>query len=127
MTRKEKYIKAYRKSIEKLYDDTCSIYESGMIKDPKTKITKPTDDILVVENQQCRISFKTISSTNQTESNNRTSQEIKLFIAPELLIKEGSKIVITRNGRTTEYKNSGTPAIYSTHQEIILTLVKEYA
>lgn len=127
MTRKEKYIAAYRKSIEKLYDDTCSIYESGMIKDPKTKITKPTDDILVVENQQCRISFKTISPTNQTESNNKTSQEIKLFIAPELLIKEGSKIVITRNGRTTEYKNSGTPAIYSTHQEIILTLVKEYA
>ncbi|WP_306583852.1 hypothetical protein [Fusobacterium ulcerans] len=127
MTRKEKYIAACRKSIEKLYDDTCNIYESGMIKDPKTKITKPTDDILVVENQQCRISFKTISPTNQTESNNKTSQEIKLFIAPELLIKEGSKIVITRNGRTTEYRNSGTPAIYSTHQEIILTLVKEYA
>jgi hypothetical protein len=127
MTRKEKYIAAYRKSIEKLYDDTCNIYESGLRKDPKTKITKPASDILVAENQQCRISFKTISPTSQTESNNKTSQEIKLFIAPELLIKEGSKIVITRNGRTTEYKNSGTPAIYSTHQEIILTLVKEYA
>ena len=127
MTRKEKYIVACRKSIEKLYDDTCNIYESGYVKNQETGITKPTDDILVVENQQCRISFKTISPTNQTESNNKTSQEIKLFIAPELLIKEGSKIVITRNGRTTEYKNSGTPAIYSTHQEIILTLVKEYA
>lgn len=127
MTRKEKYIAAYRKSIEKLYGDTCNIYESGLRKDPKTKITKPASDILVAENQQCRISFKTISPTSQTESNNKTSQEIKLFIAPELLIKEGSKIVITRNGRTTEYKNSGTPAIYSTHQEIILTLVKEYA
>lgn len=127
MTRKEKYIKAYRKSIEELYNDTCNIYESGYVKDQETGITKPTDDILVVANQQCRISFKTISPTNQTENNNKTSQEIKLFIAPELLIKEGSKIVITRNGRTTEYKNSGTPAIYSTHQEIILTLVKEYA
>lgn len=127
MTRKEKYIAAYRKSIEKLYDDTCSIYESGLRKDSKIGITKPTADNLVVKNQQCRISFKTISPTNQTESNNKTSQEIKLFIAPELLIKEGSKIVITRNGRTTEYRNSGTPAIYSTHQEIILTLVKEYA
>ncbi len=127
MTRKEKYIAACRKSIERLYDDTCNIYESGLRKDSKTGITKPTADNLVVKNQQCRISFKTISPTNQTESNNKTSQEIKLFIAPELLIKEGSKIVITRNGRTTEYKNSGTPAIYSTHQEIILTLVKEYA
>lgn len=127
MTRKEKYVAAYRKTIEKLYDDTCNIYENGLRKDPKTKITKPTADNLVVKNQQCRISFKTISPTNQTESNNKISQEIKLFIAPELLIKEGSKIVITRNGRTTEYKNSGTPAIYSTHQEIILTLVKEYA
>lgn len=127
MTRKEKYIAACRQSIEKLYDDICNIYESGLRKDSKTGITKPTADNLVVKNQQCRISFKTISPTNQTESNNKTSQEIKLFIAPELLIKEGSKIVITRNGRTTEYKNSGTPAIYSTHQEIILILVKEYA
>ena len=127
MTRKEKYIAACRKSIEKLYDDICNIYESGLRKDSKTGITKPTADNLVVKNQQCRISFKTISPTNQTESNNKISQEIKLFIAPELLIKEGSKIVITRNGRTTEYKNSGTPAIYGTHQEIILTLVKEYA
>lgn len=127
MTRKEKYIAAYRKSIEELYDDTCNIYESGYIKDQETGITKPTDDVLVVANQQCRISFKTITPANQTESGNKTSQEIKLFIAPELLIKEGSKIVITRNGRATEYRNSGTPAIYDTHQEIILTLVKEYA
>ena len=127
MTRKEKYIEAYRKTIEKLYDDTCNIYESGYIKDQETGITKPADDILVVTNQQCRISFKNLGSAFQTEGPAKLSQEIKLFIAPELIIKEGSKIVITRNGRTTEYKNSGTPAIYSTHQEIILTLVKEYA
>ncbi|MEH1740097.1 hypothetical protein V6948_07855 [Fusobacterium varium] len=127
MTKTEKLLKSYRESLERFYTDTCSIYESGLIKDLKTGITKPTADNLVVKNQQCRISFKTISPTNQTDSNNKISQEIKLFIAPELLIKEGSKIVITRNGRTTEYKNSGTPAIYSTHQEIILILVKEYA
>ena len=127
MTRKEKYISAYRKSLERFYTDTCSIYESGIRKDPKTGITKPTDDILLVENQQCRISFKNLSPAVQTDGPSKLSQEIKLFIAPELLIKEGSKIVIIRNGRTTEYKNSGTPAIYGTHQEIILTLVKEYA
>lgn len=127
MTRKEKYIKAYRNSIQELYNDTCSIYESGYVKDQETGITKPTDDILVVANQQCRISFKNLGATFQTEGPAKLSQEIKLFIAPELLIKEGSKIVITRNGRTTEYKNSGTPAIYDTHQEIILALAEDYA
>lgn len=127
MTRKEKYIAACRKSIEKLYDDICNIYESGYVKDQETGITKPTDDILVVANQQCRISFKNLGATFQTEGPAKLSQEIKLFIAPELLIKEGSKIVITRNERTTEYKNSGTPAIYDTHQEIILALAEDYA
>lgn len=127
MTRKEKYIKAYRKSIEKLYDDVCNIYESGYIKDQETGITKPAEDIPVVVNQECRISFKNLGSAFQTEGPAKLSQEIKLFIAPELIIKEGSKIVVIRNGRTREYKNSGTPAIYDTHQEIILTLVKEYA
>lgn len=46
----------------------------------------------------------------------------KLFISPDVAIKAGSKIIVTQHGRTTEYSNSGVPAVYPTHQEIMLTL-----
>ena len=102
-------------------------YETGYIKDLETGITKASNDILVVENEPCRISFKSLAPAAQTNGPAELSQEIKLFIAPEHNIKEGSKIVVNRNGKILEYKHSGASALYDSHQEIVLTLVKEYA
>lgn len=123
----EKAKRAYRRAIERLYEDRCNIYESGYIKDVETGITKPKNNILVIENEPCRISFKNSVPTSQTESIANISQEIKLFIAPEHNIKEGSKIVVTRNGKELEYKCTGASALYYSHQEISLLFVKEYA
>ena len=53
--------------------------------------------------------------------------KVKLFIAPEINVMPGSKIVVTQKGRTTEYKNSGEPAIFDTHQEIMLVKFKGWA
>ena len=115
-----------RKSIEKLYHDTCNIYEYQKIKNSATKRTgfKP---VLIHENIKCRISFKNITSANQTTGEAETKQVTVLFISPDIIIKENSKIDITRNGKVFEYKNSGTPAVYSSHQEIVLELYKEQA
>ncbi len=55
------------------------------------------------------------------------AQVTKLFIAPEINIKAGSKLVITHEGVTTEYIRSGVPAIHSNHQEVVIELFKEYA
>lgn len=55
------------------------------------------------------------------------SQSVKLFISPDIVIKAGSKIIVTQHGRTTEYSNSGVPAVYPTHQEIMLTLFEGWA
>ena len=123
----ERAKKAYRRAIERFYDDRCYIYETGYIKDLETGITKASNDILVVENEPCRISFKSLAPAAQTNGPAELSQEIKLFIAPEHNIKEGSKIVVNRNGKILEYKHSGASALYDSHQEIVLTLVKEYA
>jgi hypothetical protein len=49
------------------------------------------------------------------------------LIAPEIHVKPGSKLTITQNGVTTEYKNSGEPALFDTHQEIILELFKGWS
>ena len=75
----------------------------------------------------CRVSFEDIYVNTETDTEAKKLQKIKLFIAPELDIKSGSKIVVTRKGRVTSYKNSGEPAIYDTHQEIMLELFKGWA
>ena len=53
--------------------------------------------------------------------------DIKLFLSPDIIVKAGSNITVTQAGKTTEYIASGIPAIYDTHQEIMLVLSKERA
>ena len=73
------------------------------------------------------ISFKSSDNTDNSESASALSQTIKVFLAPEVNVKPGSKLSITRNGVTTDYKNSGEPARYDTHQEITLELFKGWS
>ena len=109
-----------RKAIESLYTGECSITEYKKIK--KQNGSTGFRETMVIEHQPCRISFKTIASAKEGAMNQSITQVIKLFIAPEIVVKTGSKITVTQNNITTEYKSSGKPAMYATHQEIILEL-----
>ena len=115
-----------RKAIESRYDGVCTISNYQNIEDPITFVTE-LKEVEVIKEQPCRLSYSSIPATTQTDTINAVSQSIKLFIAPEVNIPAGSKIVVTQNGRTTVYKNSGQPAIYSTHQEINLELCEDKA
>lgn len=114
-----------RKIIESLYQDLCDVIEKQSIKNPITHITEQKD-ITVIQKQPCRLSFQNINSVSEGNVAIQT-QIVKLFIAPELDIKAGSKIVVTHKGRTLSYKRSGTPAIYSNHQEIVLEQLDKWA
>lgn len=82
-------------------------------------------DRLTAQNEKV-VSFETLtSSTGDPVAT--VSQSVKLFISPDVVIKAGSKIIVTQHGRTTEYSNSGVPAVYPTHQEIMLTLFEGWA
>lgn len=83
-------------------------------------------DVVVLEDEPCRLSFSSspsVSDGNVPEIN----QTVKLFFAPNITVKEGSKVTVTQNGVTTVYKQSGTPAVYQTHTEINLELFKGWA
>lgn len=116
-----------RKATESLYTGLCSVYVLDTVRNPDTKQSVQTEKLLF-ENQACRVSFE---SNNTTAKSNDTvyekPQSIKLFIAPELDVTPGSKIVVTQNGRTTTYKSSGVPRVYITHQEIELELSERWA
>lgn len=115
-----------RKMQEKLYDGRATVTESQKVKDEKTKLTS-TEEVIVLEDEPCRLSYSNVSTTDQTESVAKTSQIIKLFMSPETKIKPGAKITVTQAGVTETYECSGTPAVYETHQEIILKLAGRFA
>ncbi len=119
-------VTAERKAIESQYTGRCTVYEYQSVKDPETKITTK-QEIPVLMDQPCRLSFKTITSTSPTDGTATITQAVKLFIAPEIAIKPGSKITVTQNGATADYQRSGQPAVYTNHQEIVLELFEGWA
>lgn len=114
-----------RKAIEMTYEGKCTITEHQ-------KVTKPNKstgfrDVVVLEEQPCKLSFEKITTNANTANAAKLIQTAKVLIAPEIQIKPGSKLTITQNGVTTDYQSSGEPAVYTNHQEIMLDLFKGWA
>ena len=110
-----------RKAIESLYRARCSITETRKTLDPVTKRVTFTD-VVTVKNEPCRLSFSSVANAVQGSEVANVAQVVKLFIRPELTVLAGSKIEVTQNGVTSKYVASGKPAVYSNHQEIVLTI-----
>lgn len=126
MFQKTKVVNKARKAVESLYDGFCTITEYQKIK--KENKSTGFSEVVVVENQPCRLSFQSVNSTTATETGaSAVTQSVKLFLAPEIKVKPGSKITVTQNDVTAEYQNSGVPAVYGTHQAIILELFKGWS
>ena len=109
-----------RRTIEKYYDKTCTVTEYQ-----KTKVNGVVSfaEVQVLVDVPCRLSYKTIASNNETDSVSQIHQVTKLFISPDLIIPTGSKITVDG----IDYSRSGVPAVYDTHQEIVLELFKGWS
>lgn len=116
----------HRQAVEETYDGRCSIYEKHSRKESVSKVTVQ-DEEMVRENEPCHLSFSRTSPAGGTETTATVSQTIKLFLAPEIEIKPGSRIEVTQHGRTENYARSGMAAVYSSHQEILLEVWRGYA
>ena len=113
-------LKEAREAIYSLWTGVCNIFG---FKDTEDKYGATIHtEVALFENLPCRLSFKNISQTSQTESFAATNQIVKLFIAPEVYVPPGSIIEVTQNSVTRKYKHSGISAVYTNHQEIVLDL-----
>lgn len=124
MLSKNQLVRA-RNLIEKGYHGTCTITERQKI----TKADHSTGftDVTICENTPCRLSFESKTASSETDSVNTISQIIKLFISPDITIAPGSRVVVNQDNLQCAYKSTGIPAVYPTHQEIILKSDKEMA
>lgn len=119
--------RAARAALEEYhYRDKCTVIQRQGIKDAKTGLTKQVE-VTVLEDVPCKLSFETVKNTESSDTAAALSQTTKLFLAPELVISPGSKILVTHEGRQTAYKQSGEAAVYPSHQEIVVTLFKGWA
>ncbi len=117
-----KELEKAKKAIQSLWTGVCNIFGFRDIEDEYGATTQA--EVTLFENLPCRLSFKNISQTSQTESFAVSSQVVKLFIAPDVYIPPGSVIEVTQNGITRKYKHSGISAVYTNHQEIVLEAYK---
>ena len=117
---------AARKAIEATYFGTLTATERKKEKDARSKLTKDVE-VVVLENQPCKLSFEKLQTAIQSDSAATITQVTKLFVSPDISINAGSKITVSQDNVTTDYTCSGVPAIYPTHQEIILELFKDFA
>lgn len=116
---------AARAAIECSYTGRCTIVEYRQVRDDKTKISSASE-ITVLEDQPCRLSYEKITAAGSGQAAT-VSQQTKLFMAPENEVRAGSKLVVEQDGRRQEFAASGEPAVYATHQEIVLKLFRGWA
>lgn len=109
---------SHKKALMSLWKDLFSVTEYH----EKVKPNGSTgfEEVTVLENQPCKLSYSTLKSTGQNDVDAHIVQTTKLFLDSATHIKAGSKITVQHNGRTLEYSQSGEPGLYTLHQEIVL-------
>lgn len=114
--------KIHRQVLEQTYTGICQVSGTKSERDPKTKRTE-SKEVVLYEELPCRLSVGSTQVNTLGEETATVMKSIKVFLAPEVVISPGSKFIITQNGVTEQYKNSGKSAVYPTHQEIDLELI----
>lgn len=118
--------KAARKAQEGTYEGLCTIIAYRGERNEDTGLSGMVEEVSAA-GVPCRLSFEKLAAAAQSETGAAVTQGVKLFLAPEVRVKSGSKIIVTQEGVTSEYQASGVPAVYPTHQEIMLELWEEWA
>ena len=105
-----------RKAFEKMYDSTCTV----VVHEEYEKENGSTGfrDVTVLEDAPCHVQYSSVKAAKQDTAVATVSQEIRLFVNPDVEILAGSKITVN----SVNYTHSGVIAKYDTHQEISLTL-----
>jgi hypothetical protein len=108
-------VRRHRRAIEKLYEDKCTISRYQAVKQPNGSTKQVLQEVHT--DIPCRISQKALGTNGQTESANTISYETKLFISPDIEVKQGDTIKVTR-GTLEHLYTAGEPFPYQTHQEV---------
>lgn len=114
-----------RNAVERLYDRLCTISENKPYKKENGATGQRWE--AVAENVPCRISFGKIANADIGEKATAVTQVIKLLLSPEIVVKPGSRVKVIKDSWVDYFEAAGVPAIYDSHQEVMLVLSKRWA
>lgn len=104
---------------QRYYTDRATVRRSGSYVTEDGETRMQPNAVVIYENVPCRISQRALPTNNQSETANDILYETKLFIAPDIEIKQGDSITVIRGSSVKQYK-AGEPFLYPEHQEISL-------
>ena len=110
-----------RKAFETMYDSTCTVTIHEEYEKPNG--STGFQDVTVLTDEPCKVQFTGVRSAQAGDAAATVSQEIRLFISPDIEIPAGSKITV----KSVDYTHSGVVAKYETHQEIVLNLWERWS
>lgn len=128
-------VNVHQKALEWLWRDSCSVYVRAEYTDPDTNVTG-FREVPLLEDLPCKLSFETsrhrANECADVDENHAAalSQVVKLFLAPDVEIPAGCKIVVRRfrqPDRALAFARSGVAALFDRHQEIPLSLWERWA
>lgn len=110
-----------RKAFETMYDSVCTV----IVQEEYEKDNGSTGykSVTILEDTPCHLKYSSVSDATQNDAVASVSQEIRLFINPDVEIPAGSKITVN----SVDYTHSGVVAKYATHQEIVLSLLERWS
>lgn len=113
-----------KKALETMYDGKCTI--TGTKEITKDNGATGFEDVVICADQPCRLSYGS-SKTQTGDAATETTQEVKIFLAPDIHVPAGSHVTVTQHHTTREYKLSSVPSVYPTHQEISFSAKDRWA
>jgi len=111
------------KTLSKLWTDRCDVYISEQAEDPNTGRTIEREERMQ-QDIPCRLSFRRgIEAMGMIRDAQDAAieavQVVRLFLAPDVEIPPGSRIVVWRaDGNELRFHRSGVPAVFESHQEV---------
>jgi len=110
------------KTLHRFWTDRCDVYVKESKVDGATGRTVFTERKLHAD-VPCRVSFRMSFETVRAAQDvgdgaTAATQAVKIFLAPDVTIPPGSKIVAHRKGTEFTFWKSGVPAVFEGHQEV---------
>ena len=97
-----------------LFIGNASLYIRQSVKDNVSKTSSLQEKAVV--SFKCRLSFSKSESFDDKGAVS-SKKVLILFTPPDVVISEGSKIVVHQNNSRYELKSSGIASIYQTHRQ----------
>lgn len=107
----------HRRAIEKKYVGIMSVSGFEKVKvDGETLSAKKE----IHKDVSCYLQRNQNKSASNDGEKSNVDYDLKILCAPEIAIPPGCRIKVAQSGMTYDFKYSGEPFIYPTHQEITI-------